>query len=159
LQSTVSIALVQEVVNEGVKRQMPIYFVSKILGPSKKLYRDGEGHVCSLNGFNKKASALLPIPQHYCVVIRNREASGRIRKWVEELDEFIIDFVHRSSIQSQALADFIVDWILGSHDEATQSNEAFWTVFYDGSWGSFGAGAAVVIVSPSKVRTLYAVKL
>ena len=29
----------------------------------------------------------------------------------------------------------------------------------DGSWGTFGAGAAVVLVAPSKVRTCYAIKL
>jgi ribonuclease HI len=32
-------------------------------------------------------------------------------------------------------------------------------VFYDGSWGTFGAGAAAVLVAPSKVRTCYAVRL
>jgi ribonuclease HI len=32
-------------------------------------------------------------------------------------------------------------------------------VFCDGSWGTFGAGAATVLVAPSKVRTCYAVKL
>jgi ribonuclease HI len=32
-------------------------------------------------------------------------------------------------------------------------------VFCDGSWGTFGAGAAAVLVAPSKVRTCYAAKL
>jgi ribonuclease HI len=32
-------------------------------------------------------------------------------------------------------------------------------VFCDGSWGTFGAGAAAVLVAPSRVRTCYAVKL
>jgi ribonuclease HI len=32
-------------------------------------------------------------------------------------------------------------------------------VFYDGSWGTFGAGAAAVLVAPSKVKTCYAAKL
>jgi ribonuclease HI len=32
-------------------------------------------------------------------------------------------------------------------------------VFCDGSWGTFGAGAAVVLVAPSKVRTCYAARL
>jgi hypothetical protein len=35
--------------------------------------------------------------------MRNREATGRIGKWATELNEFTIDYVHRSSIQSQAL--------------------------------------------------------
>jgi ribonuclease HI len=32
-------------------------------------------------------------------------------------------------------------------------------VFCDVSWGTFGAGAAAVLVAPSKVRTCYAIKL
>jgi hypothetical protein len=64
-----------------------------------------------------------------------------------------------STIQSQALADSIANWTMGSQDEAAQSVKVVWTFFCDGSWGSFGAGAVAVIVSPSKVRTSYAVKL
>jgi ribonuclease HI len=91
--------------------------------------------------------------------LRNREATGRIGKWAAELNEFTIDYVHRSSIQSQALADFIADWKPGAQGgEATKDAEA-WTVFCDGSWGTFGDGATAVLVAPSKVRTCYAVKL
>jgi ribonuclease HI len=43
-------------------------------------------------------------------------------------------------------------------EEATKDAEA-WTVFCDGSWRTFGARAAVVLVAPSKVRTCYTVKL
>jgi ribonuclease HI len=43
-------------------------------------------------------------------------------------------------------------------EQATKDVKA-WTVFCDGSWGPFGAGAAAVLVAPSKVRTCYAVKL
>ena len=32
-------------------------------------------------------------------------------------------------------------------------------MFCDGSWGTFGAGAAAVLVAPLKVRTCYAAKL
>jgi hypothetical protein len=92
-------------------------------------------------------------------IMRNREATGRIGKWVAELNESTIDYVHRSSIQSQVLADFIADWTpMAQGEEATKDDEA-WTVFCDGSRGTFGAGAADVLVAPSKVRTCYAVKL
>jgi ribonuclease HI len=40
----------------------------------------------------------------------------------------------------------------------TKDAEA-WTVFCDGSWGTFGAGAVAVLVAPSKVITCYAIKL
>jgi hypothetical protein len=31
-------------------------------------------------------------------IMRNREATGRIGKWAAKLNEFAIDYVHRSSI-------------------------------------------------------------
>jgi ribonuclease HI len=91
--------------------------------------------------------------------MRNREATGRVGKWAAELNEFTIDFVHISSIQSQALAEFIADWTPGAHEEGTSKDTKAWMVFCDGSWGTFGAGAAVVLVAPSKVKTCFAVKL
>ena len=101
---------------------------------------------------------IVPSSQPLKDIMRNREAIGRIGKWATELNEFTIDYVHRSSIESQALADFIADWTPGAQgEEATKGAEA-WTVFCDGSWGTFGAGAATVLVAPSKVRTCYAVK-
>jgi hypothetical protein len=90
---------------------------------------------------------------------KNREAIGRIGKWATELNEFVIDFVHRSAIQSQALVDFIADWTPGAQDEAHMRDEEVWTVFCDGSWGTFGVGVDVVLISPSKMKTSYAVKL
>jgi ribonuclease HI len=80
-------------------------------------------------------------------------------QWAAELNEFTIDYVHRSSIQSQALADFIADWTSGAHDdERTKDNEA-WIVFCDGSWGTFAVGATAILISPSKIRTYYAARL
>jgi hypothetical protein len=56
---------------------------------------------------------IVPSSQPLKDIMRNREATGRIGKWAAELNEFSIDYVHRSSIQSQALADFIADWTVG----------------------------------------------
>jgi ribonuclease HI len=102
---------------------------------------------------------IVPLSQPLKDIIRNREATGRVGKWAAELNEFTIDFVHRSSIQSQALADFIVDWTLGAHEEVHPTDTEAWKVFYDGSWGTFGAGAAVILNSPSKIKTCYAARL
>jgi hypothetical protein len=60
---------------------------------------------------------IVPSSQLLKDIMRNREATGRIGKWAAELNEFTIDYVHRSSIQSQALADFIDDWTLGAQKE------------------------------------------
>ena len=60
---------------------------------------------------------IVPSCQPLKDIIRNKEAIGRVDKWVAELNKFTIDFVHRSSIQSQALAGFIVDWTPKAHVE------------------------------------------
>jgi ribonuclease HI len=94
---------------------------------------------------------IVPSSQPLKDIMRNKEATGKIGKWAAKLNEITIDYVHRSSIQSLVLADFIADW--------TPKDAEAWTVFCDGSWGTFGAGAAAVLVAPSKVRTCYAIKL
>jgi hypothetical protein len=75
------------------------------------------------------------------------------------LNEFTIDFVHRSSIQSRALADFIADWTPEAHEEGCTTDTEAWTMFYDGSWGTFGAGATTILISPSKIKTCCAARL
>jgi ribonuclease HI len=57
------------------------------------------------------------------------------------------------------LADFIAVWTPGAHDEERALDEEVWIGFCDGSWGTFGAGAAAVLISPSKIKTPYAARL
>jgi ribonuclease HI len=162
----VSAALLQEKQEGQVKKKAPLYFVSEVLSPSKKSYTELEKVLYAvlmafrkLQHYFQAYHIIVPSSQPLKDIMRNIEATGRIGKWVVELNKFTIDYVHRSSIQSQALADFIADWTPGAQDEeATKDTEA-WTVFCDGSRGAFGTGAAVVLVAPSKVRTYYAIKL
>ena len=103
--------------DEGVKRQMPIYFLFKVLGPSKRNYTEMEKDLYAVIMVSKKLrhyfqshNIVVLSSQPLKDIITNRVASSQIGKWAVELKEFVIDFVHRSSIQSQALADFIADW-------------------------------------------------
>ena len=43
-------------------------------------------------------------------LLHNREACPRIAKWSSELSELVVDFEKRTTIKSQVLTDFIVDW-------------------------------------------------
>jgi hypothetical protein len=164
--SAVSAALVQEKLNGQTKKQAPIYFVSEVLSPSKKNYTELEKVLYAVLMASRKLRhyfqayhIIVPSSQPLKDIMRNREATGRIGKWAAELNEFTIDYVHRSSIQSQALADFIVDWTPGAQEEEINKDVEAWTAFCDGSWGTIGTGAAAVLVAPSKVRTCYAAKL
>jgi ribonuclease HI len=164
--SAVSAALVQEKLEGQTKKQAPIYFVSEVLSLSKKNYTELEKVLYAVLMASRKLQhyfqayhIIVPSSQPLKDIMRNREATGRVGKWAAELNEFYIDYVHRSSIQSQALADFIADWTPGAQEEEASKDAEVWTTFYDGSWGTFGAGAAAVLIAPSKVRTCYAVKL
>ena len=43
-------------------------------------------------------------------ILHNKEANGRITKWVVELGTYSLEFKRRPTIKSQALADFIAEW-------------------------------------------------
>jgi hypothetical protein len=162
----VSAVLVQEKQDGQAKKQVPVYFVSEVLSPSKRNYTELEKVLYVVLMTSRKFwhyfqsyHIIVPWSQRLKDIIRNIEATGRVKKWAVELIEFTIDFVHRSSIQSQALADFIVDWTPGAQDEESTTDNEAWTVFCDGSWGTFGAGAAAILISPSKIKTCYAARL
>jgi hypothetical protein len=164
--SVVSAALVQEKLDGQVKKQAPVYFVYNVLSLSKKNYTELEKVLYAVLMVSRKLRhyfqayrIIVPSSQPLKDIMRNREATGRIGKWAAELNEFTIDYVRRSSIQSQALADFIVDWTLGAQEEEINKDAEAWTVLCDGSWGTFDAGAAAVLAVPSKVKTCYAARL
>jgi hypothetical protein len=83
---------------------------------------------------------IVPSSQPLKDIMRNKKAIGRVGKWAAELNEFTTDYVHRSLIQSQALADFITDWMPGARDEERINDDEAWTVFCDGSWGPSAQG-------------------
>jgi hypothetical protein len=76
---------------------------------------------------------IVPSSQPLKDIMRNREDIERVGKWAAILNEFTIDFVHRSLIQSQALADFIADCMPGAQDEEKTNDAESWTIFCDGS--------------------------
>jgi ribonuclease HI len=164
--AAVSAALVQEKQDGQIKKQAPVYFISEVLIPSTKNYTELEKILFAVLMASRKVRhcfqayhIIVSSSQPLKHIMRNREATGRVGKWAAELNEFTIDYVHRSSIQSQALADFIANWTPGAQDEERIDDAETWTIFGDGSWGNFGAGAAAIVVTPSKVRTCYAIRL
>jgi hypothetical protein len=99
------------------KIQYPVYFISEVLTDSKTRYF----HIMKL------AYALLMIAHklsHYFQVnqievhtlstlgeiLNNREATGKITKWVFELSMYDIVYKPRTTIKAQALGDFVAEW-------------------------------------------------
>jgi hypothetical protein len=103
--SAVSASLVQEKLEGQVKKQAQLYFVSEVLSLSKKNYTELEKVLYAVLMASRKLRhyfqayhIIVPSSQPLKDIMRNREATRRIGKWAAELNEFIIDYVHRSSI-------------------------------------------------------------
>jgi hypothetical protein len=101
----VSVALVQEKQDGQVKRQAPVYFVSEVLSLSKKNYTELEKVLYTVLMASRKLRRyfqayhiIVPSSQPLKDIMRNRETTRRIGKRAAELNEFTIDYVHRSSI-------------------------------------------------------------
>lgn len=124
--SIVSAALVQEKIEGEIKKQVPVYIISDVLGPSKKNYTEIEKVLYAVLMASRKLryyfqsyKIIVPSSQLLKDVIRNREARRRIRNWPAELNEFVIDFMHRSSINSVlGIGRLHPDWTPGAQDEA-----------------------------------------
>jgi hypothetical protein len=52
----------------------------------------------------------------------------------------------------QVLADFIIDWMEPASYTKGPVIESSWQVYYDGTWGEAGVGAAVVLISPFGIK-------
>jgi hypothetical protein len=67
-------------------------------------------------------------------------------------------FQSRTTIKSQALADFIIEW---ANLNATPSKDTAdqWQMFFDRSLNINGAGARVFFVSPNKDRLCYILRI
>jgi hypothetical protein len=83
----------------------------------------------------------ITIPSSYPLdnIFKNPEAIGRIGKWATKLNDHVINYVGKTTIKSQALADFVANWTLDTHGQ-TGTKDPIWIVHVDGAWGASGAG-------------------
>ena len=69
-----------------------------------------------------------------------------------------ITYAPRTTIKSQVLADFIVEWTEVQTPPAVIDQE-YWMMYFNGSLMKKGASAGLVFVSPLRVRMRYMVRL
>ena len=134
---------------------MPIYFVSKALSGLKLLYSEMEKMAYAVVMAARKLrdyfqSFKIKVPTSYPIwdMFENREASGRIGKWATQLAAHTIDFVPRSAIKSQVLADFVANWTPAAPSQYPPTIEAIWQLECDGAYCKNGSGASAVLTAP-----------
>jgi hypothetical protein len=135
-----SAALVQEQDREGTTQQCPVYYVSEVLTTSKcnmteleKIYYAVVMASYKLHHYFEAFKVRVTSDKGLGKLFRNPEASVRIAKWAAELSGYHITFEPRTTIKSQVLADFIVDWT-GLTWQQEEPSEKVWTIHYDGAW-------------------------
>jgi ribonuclease HI len=91
-------------------------------------------------------------------ILRNQDATGRLSKWAVQLGALNIDFKPRTTIKSQALVDFMVEWRENQLPTPTERPE-HWVIYFDGSLKLEGAGAGVLLISPKGEQLKYVLQI
>jgi len=142
---------------EGRQKQLLVYFASEALSRSKLFYSELEKIAYAVVMASRKLRHYFEGYKPLHDLFHNIEASARISKWALELSEHYIDFEKRTTIKSQVLADFVVDWTLPTF-EAEAPIEP-WTIHCNDVWCNKGIGIAAIIQSPSGAKLRYAARL
>jgi hypothetical protein len=163
----VSTALVVEQVEEGhtYPVQHPVYFISKVLGPSKKKYPQVQKLLYAVLLTARKLCRYFD--NHKVIVVtgfpigdilHNKEAIRRIAKWACELGAHDIEFQPRTTVKTQALVDFVSEWTehqVPNNPEATE----VWRMYFDGSLKLQGVGAGILFIALGGEQLKYALQL
>jgi hypothetical protein len=142
--------------------QRPVYFVSEVLSESKARYQPVQKLRYAVLITSRKLRHYF---QEYSIsvvtdyslgdILRNQDATGRISTWAIELCVLNIDFKPRTTIKSQALVDFMAEWRENQLPHPTERPE-HWVMYFDGSLKLEGAGAGVLLISPTGEQLKYA---
>ena len=80
-------------------------------------------------------------------VLSKPDLAGRMVSWSVKLSEYDLQYVPRSSIKSQVLADFVVEFTSPAHNVAP----FVWLLSVDGSSNLKGSGAGIILEGPGDV--------
>jgi ribonuclease HI len=145
--------------------QHPVYFISEVLGHSKKKYPQIQkllyavlltAHKLRHYFDDHKVIVVTGFP--IGDILHNKEAIGRIAKWACELGSHDIELRPRTAIKTQALVDFVLEWTEQQVPDNPETAEV-WRMYFDGSLKLQVAGAGILFTAPGGKHLRYALQL
>ncbi|XP_059461825.1 uncharacterized protein LOC132190804 [Corylus avellana] len=159
--TAISAALIRE--EEGI--QKPVYFISRALRGAEERYRQMEKLAFALVIASRK---LRPYFQAHIIrvlteyplkkVLRKLDLSGRLANWAIELGEFDIEFLRRSSLKGQTLANFLAEFT-NLPEVTSWPGDETWVIYVDGSSTKKHGGARIVMITPDGEKLCSSLKL
>jgi hypothetical protein len=155
----------QDELGHVYKVQRPVYFISKVLNESKTRYPQIQKLIYAIQITSRKLKhyfdghrVLVTTSFPLGDILRNKDTNGKIIKWAMELCPFSLDFHSPTTVKSQALVDFIAEWIdLNAPPSPDISDH--WSMFFDRSLNINGAGARILFISPNKDKLRYVLRI
>jgi ribonuclease HI len=145
--------------------QRPVYFISEVLSETKIRYPQIQKLLYAVILTRRKLrhyfeSHPVTVVSSFPLgeIIQCREASSRIAKWAVELMGETISFAPQKAIKSQALADFLAEWV-DTQLPTAPIQAKLWTMYFDGSLMKTGAGAGLLFISPLGKHVRYVIRL
>jgi hypothetical protein len=142
-----------------------VYFVSEVLSDSKSRYFDIMKLAYALLIIAHKLSYYFQVHQievHTSStlgeILNNKEATDKITKWAIELSIYDIVYKPRTTIKTQALSDFVAEWIEIQTPPKEKELE-YWTNNFDGSLQLQSAGVGILVTSPKGESLKYVLQM
>ncbi|XP_070041243.1 uncharacterized protein [Nicotiana tomentosiformis] len=157
------VAVSAVVVRESKGTQSPIYYISKILVDAETKYPHLEKLALALVVASRKLGPYFKFHPISVVttfplrsILHKPELSGRLAKWDIELSEHNITYQYRTTIKSQVLADFFLDFsakvMSEAEKEAAQVSlqiENLWVLYTDDTSNASGSRLGLVLEVPT----------
>jgi hypothetical protein len=162
----ISIMIMVERTEEGKELPVrPVYYLSEVLTLSKQNYSHYQKVTYGVYMAAKKLKHYFE--EHPITVVSTtplseiigcKDVSGRVAKWATELAAHTIQYMPRTTIKSQVIADFFADW--GEHQYLPPAPDStHWRMHFDGSKLLGGLGASVVLTSPKGDKLQYVLQM
>ena len=157
-------------VKEHQGNQHPVFYISHMLKDAETRYPNAEKFAYGLVIASRKLrhyfqgrTVQVVTDQPLKKILTRPEASGRVVAWSIELGEYDVEYIPRTSIKAQALADFMVECHFSGPKNLAPEEQLIrtpgkWKLFVDGSVAGQKCGAGLILTSPEGFEICQAIR-